>query len=220
MTDRAHDMKPDPAFRDITDRLNRWRSIQRNLGAPVYDEPEWEDGKLYFRNGFKEGLHKWPHWKDTGDWSAYVIEPSPHGYFNVLQSLKGERDLNRRVRVQAAFRRAEDAGKYVVARVGNTLRISHGLGSIFIKWDDAGLNPRLQVADVTQEQLDYMREVCAGIRPGLLEQHLRRYFLADQPHAYALPLPSEVPLMNVIPLTFDDLDAVLTDGMPRDAISI
>jgi hypothetical protein len=44
--------------------------------------------------------------------------------------------------------------------------------------------------------------------------------LAERPDVYALPLPSEIPLMNVLALAFDDLDAILTDGMPHDVASI
>jgi hypothetical protein len=78
----------------------------------------------------------------------------------------------------------------------------------------------MRESDATPDQLQYMRDRCAGIRPGLLEQHLRRFFLAERPDVYALPLPSEIPLMNVLALAFDDLDAILTDGMPHDVASI
>jgi hypothetical protein len=208
-----------PAFSDIAERFNRWRAIQQRLGAPAYDEPTLENGNLYFRNGYVEGLQKWAHWKETGDWSAYIIESDPKGFINVKQSLKGERAAQRSTHVRVAFARLEDAAKYVIARVANSLRVSSGLASIIMKWDEAGLDPRVQIGDVSAVELEYMREACVGIRPGLLEEHLRRYFVAENPNAFALPLPSEAPLMNVLPMTFEELDAVLTDGLPRDALS-
>jgi hypothetical protein len=217
MTDSApQNASGDPTFDDIVQRLNHWRSIQQRLGAPAYDEPTWENGSLNFRNGYVEGFQKWVHWEETGDWSAYIIEPNPKGFINAKQSLKGERATKRSTHVRVAFGRFEDAAKYVIARVGNALRVSLGLPSNFIKWDENGLDPRVRIGDVTPEQLDYMREICVGIRPGLLEQHLRRYFVADSPDAFALPLPSEIPLMNVLPMTLDELDALLTEGMPQD----
>lgn len=107
----------------------------------------------------------------------------------------------------------------MIARADNTLRVTRGVDSIVVRWKLQGIAPPVQERDVTSDQRQYMRDLCVGIRPGLFEQHLRHYFLADQSHVYALPLPSEVPLMNVLPLTLDDLDAVLTDGMPRDVLS-
>lgn len=216
-----HEAENYPAFHQIVDRLNTWRARQLTLGSAAYDQPDWEDGRLYFRNGYVEGLEQqWAYWKDKGDWSAYIIEPTERGYTNVLQSLKGERDVDRHERVLAAFARPEDAGKFVIARVANTLRVTRGLESIVVRWRRQGVDIRMQICEPSPDQLRYMQETCLGIKPGLLEQHLRRYFLADEPEVHALPLPSEVPLMNVLPLTFDDLDAILTEGFPQDATSI
>jgi hypothetical protein len=217
MTPVASGSHGDPMI-DVVQRLNRWRSIQQALNASTYDEPTWENGKLYFRNGYADGIDKWAHWAETGDWSAYIIEPTPAGFFNVKQSRKGERAVRRSENIRVAFTRLEDAAKYVIARVANSLRVSLGLSSIVIKWEEAGLDRRLHVGDVTPEQLKYMQKECVGIRPGVLEQHLRRYYVAENKDAYALPLPSEVPLMNVLALTFDELDAQLTHGMPQVAV--
>lgn len=220
MIDVAADAERDPIFGRIVERLNAWRSRQQMLGSEAYDEPDWENGRLYFRSGYIAGLGKWTHWTDEGDWSAYIIEPTVQGYTNVLHSLKGERDVHRHERVLAAFKRPEDAGKFVIARVGNTVRVTRGLDSIFVRWKRQGIDARMRESDATPDQLQYMRDRCAGIRPGLLEQHLRRFFLAERPDVYALPLPSEIPLMNVLALAFDDLDAILTVGMPHDVASI
>jgi hypothetical protein len=207
---RAQD---DPDFVSISAHLDNWRSVQRTLASDVYDDPDWENGRLYFRNGYQQGVETWKHWKERGDWTAYVIEATTHGYTSVLFSSKGEREAHRFERVEAAFTRPVDAGKFVLARVGNMLRVSMGLDSLSVRWRRQGNDPRMRTDSPSADQLNYMLQICAGIQPGLLEQHLLRYSLADRTEVHALPLPSQAPMMNVLPLTFDELEALLLEGL-------
>ena len=172
---------------------------------------------MYFRSGYTEGITRYPRWDQSGEWSAYIIEPSDRGYALVLHSAKGERDTQHKERVRVAFTRVEDAGKFIIAAIGNSIRVKTGLDSVVAQWRDREVDTRIQRAKTTPEQLSFMLDVCVGIQPGFLEKHLEQFYLQELPSIYALPLPSEVSLMNILPLTYDQLDELLARGLPNAA---
>ncbi|AKS35377.1 hypothetical protein AFA91_29610 [Mycolicibacterium goodii] len=200
------------AISEVIDELNYWRRIQRHLGLIEYDEPDSDGKRLYFRSGYQEGLD-WKHWRQYGEWSAYIIESTNDGCYLVKHSTKGERSADRVERVQAVFTRFDDAGKYIVGRMGNAVRVDLGMESVIVRWEHDGADPRLKIEDPTADQLRFMSDVCAGIKPGTFERHLRRFSLVADPEIYALPVPSQIPMMNVIPLELEDLRLILTKGL-------
>lgn len=204
------------AFSEVISEFEHWRQIQRRFGIVEYDEPDSDGDRLYFRSGYQEGLD-WKHWSQYGEWSAYIIEPTDAGYYLVKHSTKGERSSDRVERVQAAFTRFGDAGKYVLGRMGNAVRVDLGLESLIVRWKQDGVDPRLKVENPTVDQLRFMNEVCAELKPGLFDKHLRRFSLVAQAEIYALPIPSQNPMMNVLPLGLVDLRLLLTKGLHRSA---
>lgn len=201
------------AFSEIVDEFDYWRRVQINLGMDAYDDPESDGNRLFFRSGFQGGLD-WAHWRDHGEWSGYTIEPADDtGYYVVRHSTKGERSTQRVERAQAAFTRPSDAGKFVIGRMANAIRVDLGLESLLVRMKRSGVDPRLKQEEPTPNQLRFMNQACAGIEPGLLNKYLRRFSLASQPEIYALPLPSQEPMMNVLPLTLGELRNLLTEGM-------
>lgn len=210
------DEKPLPesrnsAFLETINEFGYWRRRQSELGVAVYDEPAFEGHRIHFRSGFQMGLD-WPHWREHGEWSSYTIEPTDAGYL-VKHSTKGERSVDRTERTQAVFTRPDDAGKFVVGRMANAVRVDLGLESLIVRWKRSGIDPRLRRQKPTTDQLRFMNQVCVGIQPGLLEKYLHEFSLVAQPQIYALPLPSQEPMMNILPLSFAELRDLLTDGM-------
>ena len=211
----------DSKFREVLRRFERWRTISAALGQKPYDAPDFENGRLYFRSDYAEQVSKWPPAREQGDWGAYIIEPSPSGLFRVIRSLWHERAPQRTESLEAVFSRAEDAGKYVIAKIGVSLRgsVQTKLPLLYQIWDNRSLQP---VIDKTSPPADLLQEVIEsmpGANPENIRAYLEKYALHATPEVYAATFPSNSPYMHVLALSFDQLDAELEDGLPATRTS-
>lgn len=205
-------------FGEVLSRFERWRTIAAALGQKPYDKPDFEGSRLYFRSGYAEQVAKWPAARERGDWGAYVIEQTPTGLFNVIRSLWHERAPKRTETIEAVFSQAEDAGKYVIANVGlsirGSLRPRIKLPLLYVIWENRNLRPAIITvtppADIVQELISSMSDA----NPEMIRKYLEMYVLHDTPEVYAMTFPSSSPYMHVLALSFDQLDAELAEGLP------
>ena len=194
-----------------------WRKIANSVGEGPYDEAEWVEDRLYFRSDYSEKLRQWPEWAESGDWGAWIIARKPEGYICVLHSLKHERETERSERTEAIFSRFADAGKYIVARIGNGIRSGRNirLKSVFLDWEARGLDARIRVAAAGPEIIDFLAVERPTLDRDYAEQHLRRYTLEDNPGSYGFAMDYEQPMMQVLALSFEELTAELLQGLPE-----
>lgn len=209
----------DPA--EVIRYYNLWRNIANSVGNGPYDEAEWVADRLYFRSDYSDKLKRWPQWADSGDWGAWIIAPKPEGYICVLRSLKHEREAERSERIEVIFSRFADAGKYIIARIGNGIRSSRNIQrkSLFIDWEERGLDSRIRVEAAGLEIIDFLATERAALDRDYAEQHLRRYTLEDNPGSYGFALDYEQPMMQVLALSFEELTAELLEGLPESITS-
>lgn len=208
-------------FGEVLRRFERWRTIAKNLGQKPYDPPDFENGRLYFRSDYAEQVSKWPAAREQGDWGAYIIEPSQSGLFRVIHSLWHERAPKRTESLEAVFSRAEDAGKYVIAKIGVSLRgsIQTKLPLLYEIWDNRGWQPLIDKTPPPAGLLQEVIESMPDANPEMIRAYLEKYTLHAMPEVYAATFPSNSPYMHVLALSFDQLDAELQDGLPEGSTS-
>ncbi len=209
----------DPA--DVYRYYELWRRIANLVGSGPYDEPDLRDGRLYFRSDYSEKVRKWPDWAERGYWGAWIIEPRSGGYFCVRRSLLHERDTDRSETIQVIFSRFLDAGKYVVMRVGDSIRTSREirLGSLFVNWENRGLDTRIRIEPASRDVVEFLKRESPTLKDGLAEQYLKKYTFEDDPGSYGFALPAEQPRMGVLAVSLEELTTALLDGMPESITS-
>lgn len=178
--------KGDPDIAELLVRYSAWRRIYSYAGQPPPDEADWEAGRLFFRFGF-------PH----PDWWAYVLEASTGEY--TVSRISTERSVVPIESPKGNFSRIQDAGKFMIYEVAESLRIDCRLEPLSWKWDDEGLDPRVDV------QIKSDQEV--------------RYALRDNPDAYFVMTRGDIPFSHILPLSYDELDASLLDGFSDSVIA-
>ncbi|OBA75486.1 hypothetical protein A5641_24910 [Mycobacterium sp. 1554424.7] len=138
-----------------------------------------------------------------------------------MRSLKHEREAERSERIEVIFSRFADAGKYIIARIGNGIRSSRNIQrkSLFIDWEERGLDSRIRVEAAGLEIIDFLATERAALDRDYAEQHLRRYTLEDNPGSYGFALDYEQPMMQVLALSFEELTAELLEGLPESITS-
>jgi hypothetical protein len=198
-----------------------WRRIANFIGNGPYDEADWDDGRLYFRSDYSEKLKQWPKWAELGDWAAWIIAPNPKGYICVLNSLKHEREAERTERIEVMFSRFSDAGKYIISRMGDSIRSRSDirLRTLFVNWEARGLDPRIRVEPASREVIDFLTTERPTLETDYAEKYLKRYALGGDPDSYGFALDYEQPRMEVLALSFEELTAALLDGMPESITS-
>lgn len=209
----------DAGFAEVAFYYDLWRKLANSVGSGPYEEPDWHEGRLYFRSDYWDKIREWPQWGVRGDWAAWIIAPTPQGHFGVLRSLKHERASQRSEEIEVLFSRSVDAGKYVTSRIGDSLRSHLRLKTLFIRWDDRGLNPQLEVGPANPEVIDFLCRELPTLDREFAEQHLKRYTLKGNPGSYGYALPSEQTNMEVLALSFEELTAALLEGMPESITS-
>jgi len=126
------------------------------------------------------------------DWSGYVIE-SVDGGFNVL-TVTSERRNEPLETLAAFFTDIDDAGKYIIVNIGDDLRIRLRLDPIEWAWEDAGLDPRVEQTS--------------------LAEYVSKFELKDQPRRYfVLQAGGVQPENRLLPMTYDEIDQLLLDGI-------
>jgi hypothetical protein len=130
--------------------------------------------------------------------TAYLIESKGGGY-DVLKSTT-ERRNEPLESLRAFFTCIDDAGKYIVLNIGDSLRIDCRIDPIYWAWEDSGLDPR-----VTQTSLG---------------EYVSKFELKEDPNRYfVLQAGGIQPENRLLPLTYDELDGLLLDGMPESVLS-
>lgn len=131
-------------------------------------------------------------------WTAYVLQPDNEGC-EVLRVTSEHRNEPLES-LCGVFSSVEGAGKYVLLNVGESLRISLRLDPIEWAWEDAGLDHRV-------------RQLSLG-------QYVSKFELKDDPTEYfVLQVGGIQPENKLLTLTYDELDALLLDGMPDSVLS-
>jgi len=201
-------------FQEVLHRFERWRAIATMLGQKPYDEPDFDNGRLYFRSDYAEQVAKWPDAREKGDWGAYVIESTATGLFSVVRSLWHERAPERSEDLEVMFSRPDDAGKYVIAHVANSIRFGTGLKSRSISWRELGLDRSIVISPPTDEQFRLYFEAIPGADPVELRGYLNQYTVEGASQIYAVTSSENRPYMQVLARSFDQLDAELLKGLP------
>ena len=101
---------------------------------------------------------------------------------------------------QGFFSRLEDAGKFVIAAVGDYLRIARRLDPIAWKWMDEGLAP--EVEEFISSDSDV------------------RYQLRSNPDAYFVITLGDRPASHILPMTYEQLTEQLLQGFPEDTAPV
>jgi hypothetical protein len=131
------------------------------------------------------------------DWRAFIIEKTADGH-QVLGA-STERSTVVTEGWKATFSRLEGAGKFVIATIADYLRIECRAQPIALKWRTEGLDPR-----VLKEELP---------------DALAKYSLSTDPDDYMIATARGIkPEHHVLPLTYDELNEVLSDGLSNDVV--
>jgi hypothetical protein len=126
----------------LIDRYNKWRDAYVSAGKTAPNEPDWENGRLYFRIGYP-----YPEWR------AFIIGEA-NGGFDVL-SASTERSTVTTEGWKGKFSRLEDAGKFVIATIADYLRIGCSAEPIAMKWRTEGLDPRVRKEELPEGLAKY-----------------------------------------------------------------
>lgn len=213
-TKEHNDESDDGGFDGIVRRYNSWRRIAASTGAEHADEPDWESGRLYFRSDYLAKARDEPQWREHGDWGAWIVDPTSDGEYCVLRSLVPERSNNRQETVAVVFSRLADAGKYIIAQLGDSIRSRLGLPTLAVHWDDSGLDSRIDAAPADPGTIDNLVRADPSTNRQAAEQHLTIYRVRDDPSAYAIAFPGD-PYIRVLATSFAELRRALLDGMPE-----
>jgi hypothetical protein len=179
--------KEDPGIAELVAQYNKWRLIYGYAGKPAPNEADWEEDRLFFRFGF-------PH----PDWWAYVLDAAEDGLYSVLR-VSTERSLTPVESPRGKFSRIQDAGKFVIYEVAESLRINCRLEPLSWKWDDAGLDPRVD--------------------PQIESDRVVKYSLRENPDAYFVMTRGDMPYSHILSLSYGELDALLLEGFPAGVVS-
>lgn len=164
----------------LTAQYSLWRGIYARCGKPPRDEPVWQDGELWLRDGYP-----------NPDWTAFVIRQSGNG-FDVFQA-STERRSEPVLTHLGFFARLDDAGKYVIAAIGDYLRIEKRLDPVSWSWQDQGL-------------------------PAEVEEHVSSearvtYRLRNDHEVYCVLALGDKQYSHLLLLTYDELNLLLQEGL-------
>ncbi|OMC16496.1 hypothetical protein A5736_18185 [Mycobacterium sp. SP-6446] len=119
------------------------------------------------------------------------------------------------------FSRFSDATKYVILRIGDSIRSRSDirLRTLFVNWEARGLDSRIRVQPASGEVIDLLTTERPTLEKDYAEKHLKSYVLDEDANSYGFALDSEQPRMEVLALSFEELTAALLDGMPESITS-
>lgn len=177
--------------REITKLINyydKWRRIYGYSGESAPNEPDREYNRVIFRNGYP-----YP------DWTAFILEATAEGRYSVLHASTERRNTPIHS-LRAVFSRIEDAGKYIIYEIADSLRVSLQLEPVEQKWRAAGLDALIDKVLVSDKQA--------------------RYELREDPGVYFLAYSGGIqPYHHLLRLSYDQLDTALLEGFPERVTS-
>lgn len=169
---------------DLVNHYNKWRRIYGYAGETAPNEPAREHDRIIFRNGYP-----YP------EWSAFILEASAEDRYSVIHA-STERRNTPIESVRAIFSRIEDAGKYIIYEVADSLRVAQQLEPVEQKWRAAGLDAQVDKVMVSDKQA--------------------RYEVRENPAVYFMAYSGGIqPYHHLLLLSYDQLDAVLLEGFPE-----
>lgn len=169
---------------ELISRYNKWRRIYSYAGKSAPDKAEWDSGRLYFRFGY-------PH----PDWWAFILEATVDGHYQCLRA-STERSAVPIESPQGIFARIDDAGKYLIYGIAESLRIDCRLEPVSWRWDDEGLDSQVDVH--------------------IQSDRVVKYVMRNNPDAYCIMTRGDMPYSHILPLSYDELDELLLDGFPEN----
>jgi hypothetical protein len=101
---------------------------------------------------------------------------------------------------QGFFSQLEIAGKFIIAKIGNYLRIDARLDPTSWSWEDEGSDPEVEERISNDSEVTY---------------RLRHY-----PDAYAIMTLGDRPYSHILPLTYGELTQELLHGFPENVIAV
>jgi len=188
-------------FQELVDRYETWRRrwVSVTGNEPSRNAPELSDGRLWFRQGY-------PH----SDWTASLIEPSTVGY--LVLSATTERRNSPRISVEAVFSCLEDAGKHVIAFIGDMLRLECGLEPLYREWRVSGVSSALEKGAADEHVVQFIADY-NGVSRDTVRRLMHRYSVKTEPARYAYLTAADEPTSRILTVTYAELDAMLTDGL-------
>ncbi len=191
----------DTGLLEVADRYETWRRrwVSVTGKEPSRDAPELSDGRLWFRDGY-------PH----PDWTARIIESSNVGY--LVLSVTTERRNTPRAAVEAVFSHLEDAGKYVIAFIGDMLRLEYKLEPLYRQWRTFGVDSALEKGAADDEIVQFIADY-NDVSRDTVQRLVYKYSVKAQPARYAHLATADEPTSRVLTLSYDELDAILIDGL-------
>ncbi|MCV7347337.1 hypothetical protein [Mycolicibacterium rhodesiae] len=174
-------------WQNLLARYEKWRRVYALAGKAPRDDPVWEAGRLHLRSGFP-----YP------GWAGFILQPNDVGW--AVLRVTSERRNEPLESLCGVFSSVDEAGKYIVLKVGEYLRIDLRLDPIEWAWEDSGLDQR--------------------VRQLSIEQYVSRFELKDDPSRYfVLQVGGVQPVNKLLTLSYDELDALLLEGMPESVLS-
>ncbi|WP_328352484.1 hypothetical protein OG976_19855 [Mycobacterium sp. NBC_00419] len=175
------------SLNQLVAQYDKWRRIYSLLGELPRDEAVWDGTRLHLRAGYPQP-----------GWTGYIIEPEGSGCS--VSAVTSERRNEPIESLSGYFSSVDDAGKYIVLKTGESLRIRLRLDPIEWGWEDAGLDHR--------------------VRQVSLDRYVSKFELKDDPSTYiVLQVGGDQPESKLLTLTYNELDDLLLDGMPESVLS-
>ncbi|OHV04666.1 hypothetical protein [Mycobacterium talmoniae] len=185
---------------ELVARYNDWRQRWSDVaGKQEWRPPEVTGDRLWFCGGYARP-----------DWAGYLLYKAPAGY--VVSWVTAERQAIPSTVVEAIFSRSDDAGKYIIARIGDFLRMKTGVTRLAQSWQSEGMDSRLIHGEASDEVVGYIAR-CNGLSTDAVRQSVRRFSVRSDPTVHADMAPTGKEFSRVLLLSYDDLDARLSEGM-------
>ena len=198
---RGESLSDDTGLQQSADRYESWlrRWALATGTEPSRNVPELKDGRLWFRD-------RYPY----PDWTARIIEPSHDGY--LVLAATTERRNTPHITVEAIFSRLEDAGKHVIVFIGDMLRMECKLEPLYRQWRRSGISSAVEKDAGDQQVIRFIADY-NGVSPDTVQRLVHKYSVKAEPGRYAHLAASDEPTSQVLTLSYDELDALLTEGL-------
>lgn len=128
------------------------------------------------------------------DWTSYIVDPADGGYYVLTATT--ERRSNPLEGSAGFFTDADDVSKYIIWNLGENLRMRYRLDPIAWAWEDSGLDARVRWIPRAE--------------------FVSKYEMIADPSRYFVSRAGGMqPENHLLPLTYDELEGQLFNGMPE-----